>query len=213
MCRFFVEIVVILQVGLVALQFLLGVIWDATCSNETKFLMSLEENRDLVLKQAISTISAKFGSGDVSSSPNKKSTQGSDFWESQKASEKDLDSTMDNYVSDVVTGGGTGVMAGSVTAKGEVAKLSPAAAAAAAASKPTKLPRPEAVHKLFKDYDFDESGEIDLEELRDMISEVSGGGCWLLLMVVDGCCLFSSLRSLRSLSVLSLSLLSFSPLF
>ena len=120
---------------------------------------------------------------------------------------------MDNYVSDVVTGGGTGVMAGSVTAKGEVAKLSPAAAAAAAASKPTKLPRPEAVHKLFKDYDFDESGEIDLEELRDMISEVSGGGCWLLLMVVDDGCLFFSLRSLRSLSVLSLSLLSFSPLF
>ena len=56
---FFVEFVVIFQVALVCLQFVVGIIWDSTCSNETKFLMSLEQNRDQVLKKAIASINGK----------------------------------------------------------------------------------------------------------------------------------------------------------
>jgi len=162
----FVEIVVMLQVGLVCLQFLLGVIWDGTCSNETKFLMSLEENRDLVLKQAIATISAKFGTNDTggsgSSNSRNKGSDGEKFWAKQKTNESDTEAVMDNYVNDVVSGqkeqASDKVIQMDTTKKKKIKKV--------------KIPSSKAVRKLFKDYDFDESGMIDLEELRDMISEM-----------------------------------------
>ena len=194
----FVEVFVIVQVGLVCLQFVIGVLYDATCSTETKFLMSLEENRDLVLKQAISTISQKFGSptsNASNSSSSKNKNQGTKFWEQEvsKPSESDITATMDNYVNEVVTGGQSGEMlkinnnqeeknqdaeqksggsGGSDGSGGSSGSGGSGGSSAKNKKQQSKLPNAKAVRKLFQDYDFDESGEIDLEELRDMISEM-----------------------------------------
>ena len=157
---FGVELIVISHVVFVFIQFLIGVLSDMTCNREILFLKDLERNKDLILKQAISQIEKDF----VIAENTHKSTSA---WSSD---EIDMDELFNKFVDGVVGDDDThedlhtSLMGMSTHEKVPLLEVKEKTS--------PRVPTAAALKSLFRDYDMDGNGHIEIQELATMIFEM-----------------------------------------
>ena len=115
-------------------------------------------------------LSAQFGPSEKND-PNQDNgggsgttNRGETIWAAARPSETAIDASMDNFVKDVV--GGQDGQRLDIDNQTLGAPMQNTSSAETAMVGPVSV---EAVRQLFKNYDFDDSGEISFEELKDML--------------------------------------------